>query len=167
MATIKIVQMALLVCGSLVCLLYNWRYLTNPRVHGFYRFFGWIVTLILLVYNLPFWFREPFSPAQIASWMLLLLSITLALDGFILLHMRGKPSGSFENTTAIVATGIYKYIRHPLYASLILLSLGIGLKNPTSSAWCWCSLPAFSITSRPKWKRKRISSILVRNMRNT
>ncbi len=129
MSTLKIIQIALLVCGSLVFLMYSWRYLTNPRIHGFYRFFGWEVTLLLVVFNLPVWFRDPFSPLQIASWVILSLSLLLAVYSFILLVKRGKPQGSFEDTTTIVATGIYKYIRHPLYACLILLTLGAGLKN--------------------------------------
>jgi protein-S-isoprenylcysteine O-methyltransferase Ste14 len=31
----------------------------------------------------------------------------------------------------IVETGIYRYIRHPLYASLVLLGFGIFFKNIT------------------------------------
>ena len=37
----------------------------------------------------------------------------------------------FEQTTEIVDKGIFKYIRHPLYSSLIFLTWGIFLKNPT------------------------------------
>jgi protein-S-isoprenylcysteine O-methyltransferase Ste14 len=130
MSTFKIIQISLLICGSLVFIIYSRHYLTNPRVHGFYRFFGWEATLLLVVFNLPVWFNDPFAPIQIISWGLLILSILLALYGFIILVVRGKPRGSFEETTVIVATGIYKYIRHPLYASLILLTVAVGLKNP-------------------------------------
>ncbi|MGB8251898.1 MAG: methyltransferase, partial [Anaerolineaceae bacterium] len=130
MSIIKIIQIAFLACGSLVFIIYSWRYLTNPRVHGFYRFFGWEATLLLVIFNLPVWFNDPFAPIQIVSWVLLIFSIILAIYGFILLVKRGKPRGSFEDTTTIVATGIYKYIRHPLYLSLILFSWGAGLKNP-------------------------------------
>jgi len=130
MSIIKIIQIALLACGSLAFIIYSWRYLTNPRVHGFYRFFGWEVSLLLVIFNLPVWFNDPFAPIQIVSWVLLILSIILAMVGFILLGKRGKPRGSFEDTTTIVSTGLYRYIRHPLYASLILFTLGTGLKNP-------------------------------------
>jgi len=35
----------------------------------------------------------------------------------------------FEKTTQLVDSGIFKYIRHPMYGSLIFLSLGVGLKT--------------------------------------
>jgi protein-S-isoprenylcysteine O-methyltransferase Ste14 len=38
----------------------------------------------------------------------------------------------FEKTTELVDTGIFSLIRHPLYSSLIFLSWGILLKNPTA-----------------------------------
>jgi protein-S-isoprenylcysteine O-methyltransferase Ste14 len=37
----------------------------------------------------------------------------------------------FEKTTALVDYGIYKYIRHPMYASLLFLTWGICFKNFT------------------------------------
>lgn len=37
----------------------------------------------------------------------------------------------FEQTTELVDKGIFKYIRHPLYSSLLFLTWGILLKNPT------------------------------------
>ncbi len=130
MSTTQIFQIIFIVLGSLIFIIYSRHYLTNPRIHGFYRFFGWEITLLLIVLNLPRWFTDPYSARQIVSWTLLSLSIILAITGFIHLVRRGKPRGSFEDTTTIVATGMYQYIRHPLYASLILFTLGAGLKNP-------------------------------------
>jgi protein-S-isoprenylcysteine O-methyltransferase Ste14 len=36
-----------------------------------------------------------------------------------------------EKTTQLVTTGIYRYIRHPFYASLLFLSWGIFFKHIT------------------------------------
>jgi protein-S-isoprenylcysteine O-methyltransferase Ste14 len=55
-----------------------------------------------------------------------------------MLRKAGKPSKSrdeetlfeFEKTSQLVGTGIFKYIRHPLYSSLLFLTWGILLKNP-------------------------------------
>jgi protein-S-isoprenylcysteine O-methyltransferase Ste14 len=38
---------------------------------------------------------------------------------------------AFEKTTALVTSGIYHYIRHPLYSSLFLLAWGIFFKSPS------------------------------------
>lgn len=40
---------------------------------------------------------------------------------------------AFEKTVELVDHGIFGYIRHPLYSSLIFLTWGILLKNPSLS----------------------------------
>jgi len=37
----------------------------------------------------------------------------------------------FENTANLVTVGVYKYVRHPMYGSLLFLSLGAMLKDVT------------------------------------
>ena len=111
--------------------------LFHPAKHGFYRFLGWEGMVWLLVSNYHYWFVAPFSALQLISWALLLLSIYLVIAGAWTLFRKGKPSSqrddrhlfSFEKTTELVDTGVFRYIRHPLYASLICLSWGILLKN--------------------------------------
>ena len=45
----------------------------------------------------------------------------------------GSPSLlGFEKTTTLVTTGIFRYIRHPLYSSLLLLTWGIFFKSPSA-----------------------------------
>lgn len=109
------------------------------RSHGFYRFFAWEFMLVLLLINYPSWFTDPFSAAQIVSWLLLLLSLALAGPGMYHILAKGKPDSRrvddslfpFERTTSLVTTGAYRYIRHPLYASLLFLAWGIFLKGVT------------------------------------
>jgi protein-S-isoprenylcysteine O-methyltransferase Ste14 len=38
---------------------------------------------------------------------------------------------AFEKTTTLVTTGVYCYIRHPLYSSLLFLAWGIFFKTPS------------------------------------
>lgn len=47
------------------------------------------------------------------------------------MRLIGKPEGSFENTTTLVRLGAYRYIRHPLYSSLLWLAWGIFFKDPS------------------------------------
>jgi protein-S-isoprenylcysteine O-methyltransferase Ste14 len=115
----------------------SWRNLFDPKSHGFYRLFSWICIIWLFSSNYKFWFDDPFSTKQIFSWLFLLVSVYLVIAGVILMLKIGKPSKTrqdntlfqFEKTSELVDTGLYKYIRHPIYSSLIYLTWGIFLKN--------------------------------------
>lgn len=116
----------------------SWRTLFNISSHGFYRFFSWECIVWLLASNYKFWFENAFSKRQLFSWLFLFLGAYLAIAGTILLKRVGKPIKNrkeenlfeFEKTSELVDTGIFRYIRHPLYSSLIFLTWGIFLKNP-------------------------------------
>ena len=118
------------------------RSLAHPRAHGFWRFFAFELLAGLILLNAPVWFVQPLSPAQVVSWSLGAVSIALAIEGFRLLHIVGKPSptaGSdtdmgIERTTRLVTVGAYRYIRHPLYGSLVALTLCSFLKRPLAAA---------------------------------
>ena len=103
--------------------------LCKVHTHGFYRFFVFEGMLILILLNINYWFDEPFSALQIVSWVLLVISLIIAVYGFYMLHQFGKSKRGIENTTTLVKTGIYRYIRHPLYSSLLILGWGIFLKH--------------------------------------
>lgn len=111
--------------------------LRKPLSHGFYRFWAWECMLALALLNFPMWTHHPFAPQQIVSWSLLLISLLLALHAVRLLRTVGHPSQtrrdpellSFERTSTLVTTGAYRYIRHPMYASLLFLAWGIFLKE--------------------------------------
>ena len=109
----------------------SWPSLRNRRSHGFFRFFAFEGILTLILLNLERWFSDPFSPLQIVSWVLLLGSFVLVVDGFWLLRQEGRPEGRIENTTKLVTVGAYKVIRHPLYGSLLLSGWGAFLKSPS------------------------------------
>jgi protein-S-isoprenylcysteine O-methyltransferase Ste14 len=114
--------------------------LRNPRSHGFFRFFAWECIVVLFLLNVEKWFQNPFAPYQLISWILLLACIIPVVWGTLLLKQRGKPAEAragepnllaFEKTTQLVTSGIYAYIRHPLYSSLLLLAWGIFFKLPS------------------------------------
>jgi protein-S-isoprenylcysteine O-methyltransferase Ste14 len=113
--------------------------LRAPRSHGFYRFFAWEFIAALFVLNVDVWFRAPLSWYQLISWFLLIVCLVPLGFGVRSLTARGKPVAqregepqllAFEKTSALVTTGIYRYIRHPLYTSLLLLTWGIFFKAP-------------------------------------
>jgi protein-S-isoprenylcysteine O-methyltransferase Ste14 len=116
--------------------------LREPNSHGFYRFFAWDAILVLFLLNVEHWFTNPFSWYQLIAWTLLVSSLLPLILGVLSLRKLGQPieerAGdpsllAFEKTTTLVTTGIYAYIRHPLYSSLLLLAWGIFFKAPSLS----------------------------------
>jgi protein-S-isoprenylcysteine O-methyltransferase Ste14 len=105
--------------------------LQRPHPYRFSRFLAFESLLSLVFLNARNWFVNPLSFLQITSWFLLMGSLALAIQGFATLKNKGNPKGDFEDTTQLIKTGVYRYIRHPLYASLILFGLGGFLKNPS------------------------------------
>ncbi len=121
----------LIAAGTAMIIAFSWIFsLKEKRYHGIARFFSFESIFILLILNIRHWFRDPFSHHQIISWILLFGSLYPAIAGYLLLKSRGKSEDSFENTTVLVKSGIYKYIRHPLYCSLLLLGTGVMFKDP-------------------------------------
>ncbi len=113
--------------------------LRAPRSHGFYRYFACEFIVALFLFNVDAWFRDPFSWHQIVSWLLLFVSFVPLAFGIRSLVTRGKRVKhredddqllAFEKTSVLVTGGIYHYIRHPLYSSLLLLTWGIFFKVP-------------------------------------
>lgn len=123
--------------GSIPIVWWSRRSLLHPTSHGFPRFFAFEAILALLVLNVPHWFTAPLSPRQLASWLLLVISAVLVVWGVVLLRRMGstqpsEPGSSmfeWENTQGLVTTGVYRYIRHPMYSSLFFLAWGAFLKS--------------------------------------
>jgi len=134
-----IIQISVFVIVSIFFIVISRKSLRNPSHHGFYRFFAFEYVLVLVIINIPFWFLNPFSLFQIFSWIFLVLSVVVVVPGFYILKKKGEYKNrenesvnfKFENTVKLVDTGIYKYIRHPMYASLIFLAFGTLLKYIT------------------------------------
>jgi protein-S-isoprenylcysteine O-methyltransferase Ste14 len=128
------------IAGTLALIFVSRASLRDPRSHGFPRFFAWEAMLALFLLNVEHWFENPLAWYQWIAWILLVICIIPVVWGVVLLNRHGKPveerTGepdllAFEKTTRLVTTGIYQYIRHPLYSSLLLLSWGIFFKFPS------------------------------------
>jgi len=135
----------MLCIATLIIVILSRSSLLRPRSHGFYRFFAWECILILVALKLNFWFTDALAWYQVISWILLVFSLYLVIQGIILLNQIGKQDSQrtdaalygFEKTTTLVTVGAYRYIRHPLYGSLLLLAWGVFFKKPD---WASCFL---------------------------
>ncbi|MBN1133257.1 MAG: isoprenylcysteine carboxylmethyltransferase family protein [Bacteroidales bacterium] len=124
---------------SIPVILISWRTMFNLKSHGFFRLLSLECIIWILSNNYRYWFREPFSMLQILSWLFLVISLYLVIAGVVMMKKTGKssrPRGDkelyrFEKTTELVDSGIFRYIRHPLYSSLLFLTWGIYLKHTT------------------------------------
>lgn len=120
-----------LIIGTILIILFSWFLsIKYKRYHGIARFFAFESVFILLLLNYRYWFTDPFSPLHIISWILLIVSIYPVIVGYTLLKRKGNPDTNFENTSMLVKSGIYGYIRHPLYLSIFLFGTGVMLKDP-------------------------------------
>jgi protein-S-isoprenylcysteine O-methyltransferase Ste14 len=123
-------KFAVLITGTILIVIFSWIFsIREKRYHGIARFFSFESIFILVLLNYRFWFRDAFASHQVVSWIFLFASIYPGIAGYLLLKRRGRSENNFENTTILVKSGIYKYIRHPLYCSLLLLGTGVMFKN--------------------------------------
>ena len=133
------VRIGLFTVIGLLLLYVSRRALTNPSVHGFYRFFVFEGILVLVFLNYPYWFDRPWAPLHVISWLLLSVSVFYIVEAVRILRKHGgqRPrhempeNFSFENTIYVVETGLYRYVRHPMYGSLLFLGWGAFLKHVT------------------------------------
>ena len=108
--------------------LHAWR---TRLAYGFFRFFGFESLTLLIVWNATRWFHDPFSIRQIVSWIIIAGSTVVAAHGVHLLRSEGRARRRvMEDTEKLVEVGVYRVIRHPLYASLLFFGWAVFLKGP-------------------------------------
>jgi len=125
------------IAGSAVLVYFSRASLRAPGSHGFYRFFAWELILFLAASSLDRWEGAVHTSGQIASEVLMNISLILVIFGYLSLFLFGKhdarrndaPLLLIEKTTTLVTRGMYRYIRHPIYSSLIFLDFGLFFKE--------------------------------------
>jgi protein-S-isoprenylcysteine O-methyltransferase Ste14 len=136
-------QGVVLLIGTLVITLVSIQSIRQPGTHGYYRFFAWEFILLLYVLNMPVWDHEKDAMHQVIAGGFFMVSLFMVVTGALQLRLCGKPDESrnevpmlhFEKTTVLVTTGIYRYIRHPIYGSLFYLCWGFFFKNPSMTGF--------------------------------
>lgn len=136
----QIIQWAIFIIITVVIIWVSMPALRQPRSHGFTRTFAWEAIAILIAINLRYWIIDPFNWRQLISWLLLILSLAMIIPAVHLFRSRGLPDPErdsdpslvgIEKTTELVTGGLYHYIRHPFYSSLLYLAWGTAFKQLT------------------------------------
>jgi protein-S-isoprenylcysteine O-methyltransferase Ste14 len=135
----NVINFTLFILVTILLVFISRKSLLHPRTHGFYRFFAWEILLVMLLNNINNWFRNPLTWYQIISWIMLVVSLLLVIIGVRLLHEIGRHEAKrddpallgLEKTSKLVTVGLYRYIRHPLYSSLLFLGWGVFFKSPS------------------------------------
>jgi protein-S-isoprenylcysteine O-methyltransferase Ste14 len=141
--------------------------LLKPRSHGFYRFIAWEFMALMFVMNWSIRSQWDISfPHWTIAHGLFLISLFLVFSGFGPLLRSGKPDPKrvdapmmgFEKTTVLVTHGLYRYIRHPIYASLIFLCWGFFFEQPSlASGICGIIATLFLIATARVEERENIN----------
>ena len=127
MDLLRLVLLVVLSSGVVIVSGHAWK---TKEVYGLVRFLAFETLVVLIVWNVDEWFTEPWSPRQITSWIIFLASTALAFHGSQLLRSVGRARERLiEDTCCVVEVGAYRYIRHPLYASLMFFTWGVFLKD--------------------------------------
>jgi protein-S-isoprenylcysteine O-methyltransferase Ste14 len=139
-----IYKIALFIIGSGLNLWISRHTLRDTRSHGFFRFFAFEAILVLTLVNLDYWFDDPLAIRQLISWILLSLCLVPVTLGYLALRSLGAPGDArhdealigVERTTRLVTTGVYGYIRHPIYSAGLIGTWGVFLKHPDWLSAC-------------------------------
>jgi protein-S-isoprenylcysteine O-methyltransferase Ste14 len=139
MSTAHLLQIILFLLGTIALAVISRKSLLRVRSHGFYRFFAWEILLVMFLLNAQGWFHNPLAWHQLISWILLFFSLVLVVLGVRTLRAAGRQDAGrsdpsllgMEKTSRLVTTGVYRYVRHPLYSSLLFLGWGMAFKSPS------------------------------------
>jgi protein-S-isoprenylcysteine O-methyltransferase Ste14 len=103
-----------------------------------------ILGIPLWVFGLILAYRKPapllFTPrpaTTIMAWLLLLLGSVLMIWALALLGIRSfRPTGQ----DTLVCTGIYNFVRHPIYSGLLIDFIALALQRPAAPVLLACAL---------------------------
>ena len=150
-------QLQLFLIGTALLMLFSWFVsLREKRYHGIPRFFAFEGLLMLALLQRSVWFNAPLSPLQITSWSCFILSVFYVTISVINYFNHAKPGRNFENSTKLVTTGLYRYVRHPMYGSLLFLGWGMFFKNATPVTIALIALITISLYFTSKVEEKEM-----------
>ncbi len=84
-----------------------------------------VAFLIVWIYDSFFWHRSTFLSNTIPLYIRLILSVLAVAAAFYLFKSSHFITRGESRPDGVVATGIFAYVRHPLYSAAILFYMGL------------------------------------------
>lgn len=136
----KVAVGILYVCFGYIRYTYQKKYKQNQETILFRKYFKrekCLVLLVGIVFNctyLLYWFTPLFSWATVLSLLVRAFGLIIATYGLYLFWLTHKTLGEnwsplleVRKEHQLITTGIYKHIRHPMYTSIFILVIGLGM----------------------------------------
>lgn len=125
---------------SLPLIYLSWRSLFKLKKHGLYRFITWECVLWIAIQNYHYEAGGNMDLRLSVASVLTMSSLVIVIAALITMRRHGQASKqrhdetlfAFEKTTELVTNGLFRYIRHPMYASLLCLIWGLFFRQPQS-----------------------------------
>lgn len=111
--------------------------MTNKIKRKDFIFVG-VQFLLLIIFFIPF-FKISFQSIMFLKYPGAVISITgflIILIAIIQLNKNLTPFPTPKDGGSLIKTGLYKYIRHPIYTGIFLATIGLGFYN--NSLWQIC-----------------------------
>ena len=117
----------------------------------------WQIGWVLVAMAWPVWFTVAQGPGGPTPLPALLLQFAATLMFGASVYSLGSSFAVFPERRAIVTHGIYRWLRHPMYASYLLLDLGFWLANPQPWFGLVWVVEVLLLEARTRWEEQVLS----------
>ena len=117
----------------------------------------WQIGWIFVAMAWPVWFTVAPGPGGSTPLPALLPQFAATLMFGASVYSLGSSFAVFPERRAIVTTGVYRWLRHPMYASYLLLDLGFWLANPQPWFGLVWVVEVLLLEARTRWEEQVLS----------
>jgi protein-S-isoprenylcysteine O-methyltransferase Ste14 len=97
-------------------------------------------------------------------WSSLVLALALILLGAVGVVLAGRDLGRaltplpIPNGEGLVARGLYRHARHPMYSALVVICVGVGVGSGTPQSWVAAALLAVFFMAKARMEERYLLS---------
>ena len=117
----------------------------------------WQIGWVLVAMAWPVWFTVAQGPGGPTPLPALLLQFAATLMFGASVYSLGSSFAVLPERRAIVTSGVYRWLRHPMYASYLLLDLGFWLANPQPWFGLVWVVEVLLLEARTRWEEQVLS----------